>query len=99
MIIVIRPSLHSYTLTSRDIDFECVTIFFGDIIGFSELVSDCTANEVRLNWEHDAGAECLSQCRHSWPDHYGCYAGPSIHHGREIHSTVAVSPITLNCLN
>ena len=26
--------------------FDCVTIFFGDIIGFSGLISDCTANEV-----------------------------------------------------
>ena len=28
--------------------FECVTIFFGDIIGFSGLISDCTANEVAI---------------------------------------------------
>lgn len=28
--------------------FECVTIFFGDIIGFSGLISDCTANEARI---------------------------------------------------
>ena len=27
-------------------NFDCVTIFFGDIIGFNELTSDCTANEV-----------------------------------------------------
>ena len=26
--------------------FDCVTIFFGDIIGFSGLISDCTANGV-----------------------------------------------------
>ena len=28
--------------------FECVTIFFGDIIGLSGLISDCTANEARI---------------------------------------------------
>ena len=28
--------------------FECVTIFFGDIIGFSGLISDCTANEASI---------------------------------------------------
>ena len=27
-------------------NFSCVTIFFGDIIGFNELTSDCSANEV-----------------------------------------------------
>ena len=26
--------------------YECVTIFFGDIIGFYELTSDCTPTEV-----------------------------------------------------
>ena len=26
--------------------FDCVTIFYGDIIGFSGLISDCSANEV-----------------------------------------------------
>ena len=28
--------------------FDCVTIFYGDIIGFSGLISDCSANEVRV---------------------------------------------------
>jgi len=27
-------------------NFDCVSIFFGDIIGFNELTSDCTANEL-----------------------------------------------------
>ena len=26
--------------------FECVTVFFGDIVGFNQLTSDCTALEV-----------------------------------------------------
>ena len=26
--------------------FDCVTIFFGDIVGFNDLTNDCTATEV-----------------------------------------------------
>ena len=26
--------------------FDCVTIFYGEIIGFNSLISDCSANEV-----------------------------------------------------
>ena len=29
-------------------EFDCVTIFFGDIIGFDELVADCSPTEVSL---------------------------------------------------
>ena len=29
-------------------EFDCVTIFFGDIIGFDELVADCSPTEVTL---------------------------------------------------
>ena len=30
-------------------EFECVTIFFGDILGFEEIVTDCTPTEVINN--------------------------------------------------
>ena len=39
--------------------FDCVTIFFGDIIGFSGLISDCTANEVE-HIAHAGGGEDVS---------------------------------------
>ena len=39
--------------------FDCVTIFFGDIIGFSGLISDCTANEV----EHIAHADDVKEAQ------------------------------------
>ena len=29
-------------------EFDCVTIFYGDIIGFDELVADCSPTEVTL---------------------------------------------------
>ena len=28
--------------------FDCVTIFFGDIVGFNSLTSDCSALEVKF---------------------------------------------------
>ena len=28
--------------------FDCVTIFYGEIIGFTALISDCSASEVCL---------------------------------------------------
>ena len=36
-------------------NFDCVSIFFGDIIGFNELTSDCTANEVTVTLSRMAG--------------------------------------------
>ena len=36
----------SYTIQQTAEHFECVTIFFGDIIGFNVLSADCSAVEV-----------------------------------------------------
>ena len=29
-------------------NFDCVTIFFGDIVGFNDLTNDCSATEAIL---------------------------------------------------
>ena len=29
-------------------EFECVTIFFGEILGFEDIVRDCTPTEVMI---------------------------------------------------
>ena len=38
--------------------FDCVTIFFGDIVGFNSLTSDCSALEVKI-------AVCIHKIRNS----------------------------------
>ena len=35
-------------------EFESVTIFFGDILGFEEIVTDCTPTEVILNIQYES---------------------------------------------
>ena len=39
---------HKFTMQPIIQEFDCVTIFFGDIIGFDELVADCSPTEVTL---------------------------------------------------
>ena len=31
-------------------EFECVTIFFGEILGFEDIVRDCTPTEVMIKF-------------------------------------------------
>ena len=36
--------------------FDCVTIFYGDIMGFNKLISDSSADEVGAIWRQDREA-------------------------------------------
>ena len=69
--ILLMSSLFGFQQTAER--FECVTIFFGDIVGFNLMTADCNAIEVRITRKTeplsrtplslaDRGSELLLQC-------------------------------------
>ncbi len=54
----------SYHICNGDVqqtleEFECVTIFFGEILGFEDIVRDCTPTEVKIKFISRENTVCL----------------------------------------
>ena len=47
--------------------FDCVTIFYGEIVAFDKLISDCKADEVggkkKMRWQKKMGGKQLDGCQ------------------------------------